>query len=46
MAAVSMAGMTMVRITDGRLVESWVKNDVMGLIEQLGGSRDEGAKHS
>ena len=26
----------MVRIIDGRLVESWVKNDVMGLMSQLG----------
>jgi hypothetical protein len=25
----------MVRIADGRLVESWVKNDVMGLMYQL-----------
>ena len=26
----------MVRIIDGRLAESWVKNDVMGLMNQLG----------
>jgi hypothetical protein len=26
----------MVCIVDDRLVESWVKNDVMGLIKQLG----------
>jgi predicted ester cyclase len=26
---------TMVRITDGRLCESWVRNDVMGLMKQL-----------
>ena len=34
--AVTMTGLTMVTITDGRLVESWVKNDVMGLMKQLG----------
>jgi predicted ester cyclase len=34
--AVTMPGLTMVRIIDGRLVESWVKNDVMGLMSQLG----------
>jgi steroid delta-isomerase-like uncharacterized protein len=34
--AVTMTGLTMVRIIDGRLVESWVKNDVMGLMSQLG----------
>ena len=34
--AVTMTGLTMVRIADGRLVESWVKNDVMGLMSQLG----------
>jgi steroid delta-isomerase-like uncharacterized protein len=34
--AVTMTGLTMVRIADGRMVESWVKNDVMGLMSQLG----------
>lgn len=34
--AVTMTGLTMVRVVDGRLVESWVKNDVMGLMSQLG----------
>jgi steroid delta-isomerase-like uncharacterized protein len=34
--AVTMTGLTMVRIVDGSLVESWVKNDVMGLMRQLG----------
>jgi steroid delta-isomerase-like uncharacterized protein len=34
---VEMTGLTMVTISDGRLVESWVKNDVMGLMKQLGG---------
>lgn len=34
--AVTMTGLTMVTITDGRVVESWVKNDVMGLMKQLG----------
>jgi predicted ester cyclase len=33
--AVTMRGLTMVRIIDGRLVESWVKNDVMGLMSQI-----------
>jgi steroid delta-isomerase-like uncharacterized protein len=33
---VAMTGVTWVRIVDGRLVESWVKNDVMGLLKQLG----------
>jgi predicted ester cyclase len=33
--AVTMTGMTMVRVADGRLVESWVRNDVMGLMSQL-----------
>lgn len=32
---VMMTGLTMVRIVDGRLVESWVKNDVAGLVRQL-----------
>jgi steroid delta-isomerase-like uncharacterized protein len=36
---VTMSGLTMVRIVDGRLVESWVKNDVMGLMGQLGAGR-------
>jgi len=34
--AVTVSGLTMVRIVDGRLVESWVKNDVVGLLNQLG----------
>jgi steroid delta-isomerase-like uncharacterized protein len=34
--AVTVPGLTMVRIVDGRLVESWVKNDVMSLMSQLG----------
>jgi len=33
---VAMTGVTWVRIVDGRLVESWVKNDVIGLLKQLG----------
>jgi predicted ester cyclase len=33
--SVTMAGLTMVRIVNGRLVESWVKNDVMGLMKEL-----------
>ncbi|NJK53359.1 MAG: ester cyclase [Leptolyngbyaceae cyanobacterium SU_3_3] len=34
--AVTMTGLTVVRIVDGRITESWVKNDVMGLMNQLG----------
>jgi steroid delta-isomerase-like uncharacterized protein len=34
--AVAMTGLTLVRIVEGRIVESWVKNDVMGLMSQLG----------
>lgn len=34
--AVAMTGLTLVRVADGRLVESWVKNDVIGLLKQLG----------
>jgi len=34
--AVTMKGMTMVRIANGKIVESWVKNDVAGLMAQLG----------
>ena len=33
---VTMTGLTMVRIVEGRLVESWVRNDVAGLMRQLG----------
>jgi steroid delta-isomerase-like uncharacterized protein len=33
---VTMKGMTLVRIANGRVAESWVKNDVLGLITQLG----------
>lgn len=32
---VSMTGLTMTRIVDGRLVESWVKNDFAGMMRQL-----------
>ena len=34
--AVTMTGLTMVRIAEGRLAESWVRNDVLGLRSQLG----------
>ena len=34
--AVTVPGLTMVHIVDGRLAESWVKNDVIGLLNQLG----------
>ena len=33
--AVSMRGMTIVRMVNGRIAESWVSNDVMGLMNQL-----------
>jgi predicted ester cyclase len=33
--AVTMPGLTMVRISGGRVCESWVRNDVMGLMSQL-----------
>ena len=32
---VVMSGITMVRIVNDRIMESWVKNDVMGLVNQL-----------
>lgn len=32
---VTMTGLTLVRVVDGRIAESWVKNDVMGLMNQL-----------
>lgn len=40
--AISMTSLTMVRIVDGRLVDSWVKNDVMALMSQLGGGPPTG----
>jgi steroid delta-isomerase-like uncharacterized protein len=33
---ITMTGLTLVTIADGRVKESWVKNDVMGLMNQLG----------
>jgi predicted ester cyclase len=33
---VTMTGITMVRIVDDRIVESWVKNDCVSLMKQLG----------
>lgn len=33
---VTMTGITIVRIVEGRITDSWVKNDVMGLMNQLG----------
>ncbi|GAP96637.1 ester cyclase [Leptolyngbya sp. NIES-2104] len=33
--AVTMTGITIVRIVEGRIAESWVKNDVVGLMSQL-----------
>ena len=39
---VTMTGITIVRIVDGRITDSWVKNDVMGLMNQIGaGSASE-----
>jgi predicted ester cyclase len=34
--SITMPGLTMVRIVDVRLVESWVRNDVMGMMKQVG----------
>ncbi len=34
---IAMTGLTLVRITHGRVAESWVKNDVLGLMNQLKG---------
>jgi predicted ester cyclase len=33
--SVTVPGLTMVHVVDDRLVESWVKNDVIGLMKQL-----------
>jgi hypothetical protein len=33
---VAVSGMNMVQVVDGRLGESWLKNDFMGLMNQLG----------
>ncbi len=33
---ITMPGLTLVTIADGRVKESWVKNDVLGLMNQLG----------
>lgn len=33
--SITMSGLTMVRFVGGCLVESWVKNDVIGLMKQL-----------
>ena len=32
----AMKGMTMARVENGRVAESWVKNDVMSMMSQLG----------
>ena len=37
---VHMTGLAMVRMAGGRLAESWVKNDVQGLMRQLGAPRE------
>jgi predicted ester cyclase len=34
--AVTMTGLTMIRLRDGKLREGWVKNDMLGLLQQLG----------
>ncbi|MBV9179801.1 MAG: ester cyclase [Acidobacteria bacterium] len=36
----SVTGMTMARITNGRVVESWSNWDTLGMMQQLGGSLD------
>ena len=39
---ISMKGLTMIHIVDGRMAASWVLNDVMGLMNQLGaGSKNK-----
>jgi predicted ester cyclase len=35
--SIAMKGLTLVTIIDGKLVETWIKNDMMGLMEQLKG---------
>ncbi len=37
--SVAVTSVTMIRIRDGELVESWVKNDVASLMAQLKGSQ-------
>lgn len=34
--SITMTGLTMVHVVGGRITESWVKNDVIGLLNQLG----------
>ncbi|MGH2588408.1 MAG: ester cyclase [Dehalococcoidia bacterium] len=36
---VTMPGLTMVRVANGRIQEAWVKNDTLGLLQQLGAER-------
>ena len=36
---VKMPSLTMVRITDGLLCESWVRSDTVGLMNQLGSEK-------
>jgi steroid delta-isomerase-like uncharacterized protein len=36
---VAMKGLTMVRVADGRVAESWVRNDVQGLMRQIGAEK-------
>jgi steroid delta-isomerase-like uncharacterized protein len=33
---VTVTGLTMVRVANGKIQESWVKNDVLGLMQQIG----------
>lgn len=33
---ITMAGLTMVRVIDGKITDSWVKNDGLSLMKQLG----------
>jgi steroid delta-isomerase-like uncharacterized protein len=37
--SIAMRGMTIVRLVHGRIAESWVSNDVMGLMNQLRGGK-------
>ena len=33
---VTVPGLTMMRVADGRITDSWVKNDLLGLMKQIG----------
>jgi len=41
--AVAVTGLTMVRVANGQIHDSWVKNDTLGLLQQLGAVQPLGA---